>query len=214
MVKKLLSVNVGKPVEMSYKGKPMESGIQKTPAQDSLYVSKVQIEGDGQADRIHHGGPEKAICAYPYEHYTYWEEKLSRKLSPGAFGENFTISGLQEHEARIGDVYSVGEVLVQVSLPRKPCYKLASKFGVDDMAKQVTDNGFSGYYLRVLQEGYVTSGDEIKIEQRPDHDVTVALINRLMFHDKTDREGLKEAMQAKELSEDWYNKLNKLLSAL
>ncbi|MCA0986721.1 MOSC domain-containing protein [Guptibacillus algicola] len=213
-MKNLLSVNVGMPVEMQYKGKSMESGIIKTSTHEPLYVSTVQVEGDGQADRVHHGGPEKAICVYSYEHYPYWEEKLNRNLSPGAFGENFTVSGLDEHEARIGDVYRIGEILVQVSLPRKPCYKLASKFGVEDMAKQVTDNGFSGYYLRVLKEGYVTTGEKIIVDHRPDHDVTVAMINRLTYHDRQDRTGLEQAMLAKELSEDWYHKLSKQLSAL
>ncbi|WP_270179962.1 MOSC domain-containing protein [Alkalihalobacillus sp. CinArs1] len=213
-MKNLISVNVGKPVEISYKGNVMESGIIKTSTHEPVYVSTVQVEGDGQADRVHHGGPEKAICVYPYEHYPYWEEKLSRKLSPGAFGENFTISGLDENEARIGDIYCIGEILVQVSLPRKPCYKLASKFRVDDMVKQVTDNGFSGYYLRVLQEGYVSAGEKVSIHKRPDHDVSVAMVNRLTYHDRKDRKGLEQAMLAKELSEDWYNKLNKQLSAL
>ncbi len=213
-VKNLLSVNVGMPVDMQYQGKMMESGIIKTSTYEPVYVSTVQVEGDGQADRVHHGGPEKAICVYPYEHYPYWEEKLDRKLSPGAFGENFTVSGLDENEVRIGDVYRIGEVLVQVSLPRKPCYKLASKFGVEDMAKQVTEVGFSGYYLRVLQEGYVTTGEEINVDHRPDHNVTVAMVNRLTYHDRQDRTGLEQAMLAKELSEDWYNKLSKQLSAL
>ncbi|MDQ0484382.1 MOSC domain-containing protein [Guptibacillus hwajinpoensis] len=211
---KLLSVNVGKPIETDYKGKNIETGIYKQPVSEKVYVSREQVEGDGQADLVHHGGSEKAICVYPIEHYSYWEEKLQRQLKPGAFGENFTVSGLDEKEALIGDIYKIGETRVQVSLPRQPCFKLAKKFEVDNMHLFVMENGYSGYYLRVLEEGYVKEGDDVTVEYRPTHGVTVALINRLTYHDKKDRVGLEQAMLAKELSESWYNKLRKQLSAL
>ncbi|MGA9290221.1 MAG: MOSC domain-containing protein [Anaerobacillus sp.] len=211
---RLVSVNVGKPIETSYKGKSMATGIYKQPVKESVYVSKVQVEGDGQADLVHHGGSEKAICVYPIEHYTYWEKNLSRDLDAGAFGENFTVAGLDETEARIGDIYRIGGIKVQVSLPRQPCFKLAKKFEVDNMHLVVMENGYSGYYLRVLEEGHVTVGDEIKLEHRPEHDVTVSLVNRVTYTDRADREGLKKALLAKELNESWYNKLSKQLSAL
>ncbi|WP_394171823.1 MOSC domain-containing protein [Guptibacillus hwajinpoensis] len=211
---KLLSVNVGKPIETDYKGKNIETGIYKQSVCEKVYVSREQVEGDGQADLVHHGGSEKAICVYPIEHYSYWEEKLQRQLKPGAFGENFTMSGLDEKEALIGDIYKIGETRVQVSLPRQPCFKLSKKFEVDNMHLFVMENGYSGYYLRVLEEGYVKEGDDITVEHRPTHGVTVALINRLTYHDKKDRVGLEQAMLAKELSESWYNKLRKQLSAL
>ena len=211
---KLLSVNVGKPIETDYKGKNIETGIYKQPVSEKVYVSREQVEGDGQADLVHHGGSEKAICVYPIEHYSYWEEKLQRQLKPGAFGENFTVSGLDENAAHIGDIYKIGETRVQVSLPRQPCFKLAKKFEVDNMHLFVMENGYSGYYLRVLEEGYVKEGDDITVEHRPTHGVTVALINRLTYHDKKDRVGLEKAILAKELSESWYDKLRKQLSAL
>ncbi|MDP4552471.1 MOSC domain-containing protein [Alkalihalobacillus macyae] len=211
---KLLSVNVGKPIETDYKGKHIETGIYKQSVSEKVYVSREQVEGDGQADLVHHGGSEKAICVYPIEHYSYWEEKLQCELKTGAFGENFTMSGLDEKEALIGDIYKIGETRVQVSLPRQPCFKLAKKFEVDNMHLFVMENGYSGYYLRVLEEGYVKKGDDITVEHRPTHGVTVALINRLTYHDKKDRVGLEQAMLAKELSESWYDKLSKQLSAL
>ncbi|MBN8209969.1 MOSC domain-containing protein [Bacillus sp. NTK071] len=211
---KLLSVNVGKPIETDYKGKNIQTGIYKQPVSEKVYVSREQVEGDGQADLVHHGGSEKAICVYPNEHYSYWEEELQCRLKPGAFGENFTFSGLDENEAHIGDIYRIGETRVQVSLPRQPCFKLAKKFEVDNMHLLVMENGYSGYYLRVLEEGYVKEEDDIVVEHRPSHGVTVALINRLTYHDKNDRVGLEQAMLAKELSESWYNKLSKQLSAL
>ncbi|TKD69356.1 MOSC domain-containing protein [Pseudalkalibacillus hwajinpoensis] len=211
---KLLSINVGKPIETDYKGKNIETGIYKKPVSEKVYVSREQVEGDGQADLVHHGGSEKAICVYPKEHYSYWEKKLQCQLKPGAFGENFTVSGVDENEAHIGDIYRIGETRVQVSLPRQPCFKLAKKFEVDNMHLFVMENGYSGYYLRVLEEGYVKEEDDIVVEHRPSHGVTVALINRLTYHDKNDRVGLEQAMLAKELSESWYNKLSKQLSAL
>ncbi|WP_347548909.1 MOSC domain-containing protein [Pseudalkalibacillus hwajinpoensis] len=211
---KLVSVNVGKPIETEYKGKQIETGIYKQSVKEAVYVSSVQVEGDAQSDLVHHGGPEKAICVYSSDHYSFWEEKLRRQLVPGAFGENFTISGLDENEARIGDVYRIGEITVQVSLPRQPCYKLAKKFEIDNMHLFVMENGYSGYYLRVLEEGYVKEGDDVRIENRPTHDVTVSLINRLTYHDRSDYKGLEQAMLATELSESWYNKLRKQLDAL
>lgn len=211
---KLLSVNVGKPIETEYKGKNIETGIYKQPVSEKVYVSREQVEGDGQADLVHHGGSEKAICVYPFEHYSYWEEKLQIQLKPGAFGENFTVSGLDENEAHVGDIYKIGETRVQVSLPRQPCFKLAKKFEIDNMHLFVMENGYSGYYLRVLEEGDVKEGDDVTVEHRPTHGVTVSLINRLTYHDKQDRVGLEQAMLAKELSDSWYNKLKKQLSAL
>ncbi|MYL61795.1 MOSC domain-containing protein [Bacillus hwajinpoensis] len=211
---KLISVNVGKPVETTYKGKPISTGIYKQPVRESVYVSNVQVEGDGQADLVHHGGSEKAICVYPVEHYEYWEKKLGCELKAGAFGENFTVSGLDEKEARIGDIYQIGGIKVQVSLPRQPCFKLAKKFEVENMHLFVMENGYSGYYLRVLEEGHVTVQDDIILEHRPDHDVPVSLINRVTYKDRTDRTGLVKALLAKELNESWYHKLSKQLSAL
>ena len=211
---KLVSLNVGKPIETSYKGKLISTGIYKQPVIESVYVSKLQVEGDGQADLVHHGGSEKAICVYPMEHYAYWEERLRCELKAGAFGENFTVAGMDETEARIGDIYRIGEIQVQVSLPRQPCFKLAKKFEVDNMHLFVMENGYSGYYLRVLEEGEVKAGDEITLESRPDHDVTVALVNRVTYNDQKDRAGLEKVLLAKELNENWYNKLSKQLSAL
>ncbi len=211
---KLVSVNVGKPIETNYKGKTISTGIYKQPVSESVYVSKLQVEGDGQADLVHHGGSEKAICVYPIEHYPYWEKNLRCELKAGAFGENFTVVGMDETEARIGDIYRIGGIQVQVSLPRQPCFKLAKKFEVDNMHLFVMENGYSGYYLRVLEEGEVKAGDEITLESRPDHDVTVALVNRVTYNDRNDRAGLKKVLLAKELNENWYNKLSKQLSAL
>lgn len=164
----MISLNVGKPILVEYKGKTLETGIYKQSIQGSVYLGKEQIDGDGQADLVHHGGPDKAVCVYPFEHYPYWETQLGKSLDVAAFGENLTVTGMLESEVCIGDVFQVGEAVLQVSQPRYPCFKLSQKHGATDLPAQVLKTGFSGFYFRVLQAGYLSSTSTIhKLESHP-----------------------------------------------
>ena len=130
--------------------------------QDVVPLRRLGFEGDGQADPRYHGGPDKAAYLYPFEHYAYWAEVLSRTdLSPGAFGENLTTEGLLETDARLGDVYEIGTARALVTQPRTPCAKLGAKFGSMRFVKTFASAGRPGFYLRVVQEGMVEAGDAI-----------------------------------------------------
>ncbi|NMO94519.1 MOSC domain-containing protein [Paenibacillus lemnae] len=183
------SLNVGRPVTVQYRGKPLLTGIYKQPVKGPLYLSKEQFEGDGQADLVHHGGPDKAVCVYPFEHYSYWESELGKVMDPASFGENFTVTGMLEDEVCIGDTFRVGEAVVQVSQPRYPCFKLSQKHGVADLPARVLSTGCSGFYFRVLEEGYVSSGDDVvQLETHPDRVTVREVLAELA--DRTGREAV------------------------
>ncbi len=129
----IVSLNVGKPKVMNNNGKEVLSGIYKTPVDKLLYLSKLNFEGDQQADLVHHGGVDKAICVYPFEHYSYWEKDLNLTLNYGAFGENLTVKGMTEDRVHIGDIFQLGSAIVQVSQPRQPCFKLAKRYNIKDL---------------------------------------------------------------------------------
>lgn len=176
----ILSMNVGKPKQVPYQNKEISTGIFKNPIHQSLYLSFLNFDGDGQADLVHHGGKEKAVCVYPYEHYPFWEAALQRKLAYGAFGENLTIRGLVETDVCIGDTFQLGEAIVQVSQPRQPCYKLSVRYGVPEMLLKVQETGFTGFYFRVLKEGLVSPSDKLTRLSCHPKAITVSYANRIM----------------------------------
>ncbi|TLS38744.1 MOSC domain-containing protein [Pseudalkalibacillus caeni] len=211
MLGELVFVNVGKPLLTEYKGKELRTGIYKQPVHHEVFVGVDNIDEDMQADLVNHGGADKAVCVYPYEHYEYWAKMLHKDLNPGAFGENFTVKGLLEDGVCIGDRFEIGEALFEVSLPRQPCFKLAKKFGVEHMPQLVTNTGFSGYYLRVLQEGKIKAGTAIKLVERKHSDITVSFVNNIKYHDRNNIEGIKKILAVDELSEGWRKSFEKRL---
>ncbi|MDF2959975.1 MAG: yflK [Paenibacillus sp.] len=207
----LLSLNISKPVTVEYQGKPLETGIFKEPVNGILMLSSVQLEGDGQGDLINHGGEDKAVCVYCAEHYVFWEEELQHKLPYGAFGENFTVTGLLESAVHIGDVFEIGEAVVQVSQPRQPCFKLGMKHKLPELPAQVQNTGFTGYYFRVLKEGKVSAGDNFSLKERHPLAVTVAEANRLKYHDKADIAGIHTLLAVEALADSWRKSFEKRL---
>ena len=197
----VISLNVGKPVTVYYRGKPLETGIYKLPAAGPVRLHAEGFEGDGQADRVNHGGPDKAVCVYPIEHYVYWEEQLGKKLEYSAFGENITVSGLLENEVCIGDVYEIGSCLLQVSQPRFPCFKLSQKHGPADMPAKVLSTGYSGFYFRVLREGAVAAGDAVVKVGSGEGAFTVRRVLRAMEVGRKDKSDLKELTVLSSLTE-------------
>ncbi|MDR6554192.1 MOSC domain-containing protein [Paenibacillus qinlingensis] len=210
----ITSINVGLPQTIAYRGKELTTGIYKTPVSSSLFVSKIQIEGDGQADLTVHGGVDKAICVYPEEHYAYWETLRGYKLDVATFGENLTIRGLQEHEVRIGDTFAIDEVIVQVSQPRQPCHKLAKRMDWPEATLHVQDTGYTGYYFRVLQEGRISPQSELRLLARDEAGVTVAYANQIKYHDKNNIEGVKRVLGVEALSTSWKQSFRKRLAEL
>lgn len=201
---KLLSVNVGLPREVIWKGKRVTTGIFKEPVPGRVRLSVLNLDGDRQADLTVHGGRDKAVYAYPSEHYEYWRNELpDMNLPPGSFGENFTVEGLFENEVNIGDRFKIGSSAVMVTQPRMPCYKLGIKFGRDDIIKRFLASGRSGFYFAVIEEGEVGAGDPVEIISRDSSNVTVADIVRLYVNEKSDIEMLKRAVEVKALPEGW-----------
>lgn len=201
---RLASVNVGLPREVEWRGGRVLTGIFKSPVEGRVRVHALNLEGDRQADLSVHGGPDKAVYAYPAEHYEYWREALPGvELPPGSFGENLTTEGLKEAEIRIGDRHRIGSAVLRVTQPRMPCFKLGAKFGRDDMVKRFLASERTGFYFAVVEEGDVAAGDAIEPLERASHDVTVAEITRLYARDRTDLEGLRRAAEVEALPESW-----------
>ncbi|MBT2293364.1 MOSC domain-containing protein [Paenibacillus albidus] len=205
------SLNVGMPKQVPYLKKEIMTGIHKAPVHGPLYLSRIQLDGDGQADLVHHGGVDKAVCVYPYEHYPYWEREMGRELSFGAFGENLTITGFTEEEVCIGDIFSIGGATVQISQPRQPCFKLSVKYGLPELPLRVQETGYTGYYFRVLEEGQVDPQDELILRERHSAGRTVAYANRIMHQDKDNRSGIEALLAVDALSASWQATLRKRL---
>ena len=160
---KLLSVNASMPKEVPHRGGTVSTGIFKEPVGGRVMLRSLNLEGDGQADRNVHGGINKAVYAYPNEHYEYWSRELGRTdFTFGQFGENFTVSGMLEDAVRIGDVFRIGSALVEVTQPRAPCFKLGIVMGDQRFIKTFEKSGKTGFYFRVLREGIIHVGDEIR----------------------------------------------------
>lgn len=207
MSARVVSLNVGLPRSLAHGEGHVESGIFKSSVQRSLSLGEMGLEGDGQADLEHHGGPDKAVCVYAVEHLPYWGERLGLGLEPGAFGENFSVEGLVETEVRIGDVYRIGTATAQVSQPRIPCFKLSARHGEKELALWVKETGYTGFYLRCLEPGEVRAGDGIFLVKRPEHGPTVAEANRIMHGDKKDAAGTERLRATPELSDEWKRML-------
>lgn len=206
----LHSIQVGLPKVMGNEGaedpmdRPWESGIFKNRVTGPIWLGKVNLVGDGQADLKHHGGPDKAVLSYAAEHYAYWESTQSfPNLQSGGFGENFTVDGMSEADVCVGDTYRIGEAIIQVSQPRQPCWKLARRWKIPDLTLQVQENGFTGWYHRVLQEGYVEAGQPFELLERPFPQWTLAQCNEIMHHRRDDLQAAAELAALPLLAESW-----------
>ncbi|HEY2986456.1 MAG TPA: MOSC domain-containing protein [Candidatus Binatia bacterium] len=212
---KLVSVNVGLPRVVIENGDPVTTGIFKTPITGRVMLRTLNLDGDRQADLSVHGGPTKAVYAYPSEHYDYWKRELPEMALPwGMFGENFTTAGLSESELNVGDKFRVGSAVVRVTEPRMPCYKLGIKFGRPDIVKRFLASGRTGFYFAVLEEGEVGAGDEIQLIEESRDNVKVSDITRLYTSEKHNVSLLRRAIEVEALPESWRgyfrNRLEKL----
>ncbi len=215
---KLISVNVGLPREVLYKGKTVTTGIFKEPVAGRIRLRTLNLDGDRQADLSVHGGPSKAVYAYPSEHYEYWRAELpGMDLLWGMFGENFTTEGLCEESVHIGDRLRIGSAELIVTEPRLPCYKLGIKFGREDIIKRFLLSGRTGFYFAVLREGEVGAGDGIEWMSRDPHEVAVPDITRLYLNKKygrADVETANRAVRVEALPESWRSYFLKKLDLI
>jgi MOSC domain-containing protein YiiM len=195
---RVASVNVGRPKQIGVRrGRPQMSAIGKAPVTGRVRVAGVNLDGDDQADRRVHGGPDKAVYAYASEDIGWWSSQLGRTdLEPGIFGENLTTAGVDVTHAVIGERWRVGTVELEVCQPRLPCFKLGLRFGDPLMLKRFARAGRPGAYLRIVTEGELEAGDEVDITHRPSHGVTIVQVARAIL---LDEEELEAAAQAPEL---------------
>src|SRR2546427_6493509 len=208
---KLVSVNTGLPREVSWHGRMVTTAIFKEPVKGRVALSKLNLDGDRQADLTVHGGQHKAVYCYSLAHYDYWKTELpGRELPMGMFGENFTIDdgrdGLLEESVHLGDRFSIGTAEVVVTQPRLPCYKLGVRFGSDDMVKRFLASGRTGFYVAVIREGEVGAGDEMKLMAREANAVPVSEIVYLYVvkrYGEAEIRAVRRALRVPELPESW-----------
>ena len=211
---RVVSVNVGLPREVEWKNMTVRTAIFKEPVSGAVAVERLNLAGDRQADLKVHGGADKAVYGYPSEHYSWWREQLPETpISPGQFGENLTTAGLAENDLYIGDVVKAGSAVLRVTQPRMPCYKLALRFGRDDIIKRVLESRRSGFYFSVMEEGEVEAGSAIEVLSRDPHRVTVTDIVDL-YHNPVDNPGLlQRALSTEALPLSWRDYLRKRAGA-
>lgn len=203
-MERIISLNVARPRLTVYKGETINTGIFKKPVPDRVALRKLNLDCDQQADLSVHGGPYKAVYAYPSEHYGYWRAELPNMELPWAtFGENFTTEGLSEDELHVGDHFRIGAAAIMVRQPRMPCYKLAARFQRDDMIERFLLSGRSGFYFSVEEEGEVGVGDSFELISRNHAGITIAEMNRLFVQDRYNRDLLQKAIATAPLPESW-----------
>jgi len=204
------SLNIGLPVQQTFHGKEVTTGICKKPVSQELLLKRTGFEGDGVADRRHHGGYDKAVCVYSIDHYAYWENLLGITLPVAAFGENLSVSHLNEDDVCIGDIFQLGTAIAIISQPRQPCNTLAARYGRSDFTKLVVDSGRTGFYLKVLREGRVGRKDKLIFMERDSQKVTISFANQIYHHDRSNIEGIKKVLDVSALSESWQQSFQKL----
>lgn len=192
--------------------KPWESGIFKDEYDEKIWLGKTGFAGDEVGDKKNHGGPEKAVFAYPIKHYKYWKEELEvESIDIGGMGENFAVLEMDEFTVCIGDTYKIGDAVIQVSQPRQPCWKPARRFGVIDLALRIQNSGRTGWYFRVLQEGDVISGIDLELIERPYPQWSIAACNEVMHMYKDDLRLADDLASCDLLATNWKRTLNKRL---
>ncbi|TFE01863.1 MOSC domain-containing protein [Jeotgalibacillus sp. R-1-5s-1] len=210
---KVKSINAARVQTLTFGSKTFESALLKSPIKEEMFVTKTGLTSDEQTPE-HHGGTEKALCLYPYDHHHFWRDWMKVKEGESMFGENLTTEGLLERETCIGDQFQFGEAVIQVTEPRQPCFKIAAKYDKPELIVRMRDSGYTGFYFRVLKEGTVKPGDDLKLIQRDPAGVTVQHVNDLLFAKKPTKEQYEMVLSAQALSKTLRPKLEKKLSEL
>lgn len=188
--------------------KEMISGICKETVEEA-FLSKEGFHGDGVADLRFHGGPDRAVCVYPYEHYTQWKEEFGGILPPSAFGENLTVSNMLEAEVHIGDIYRIGDAVIQVTQSRIPCSTITKRTNLPLLLKRMVETGYTGYLCRVLEEGIVKQDSEITLLERDTDQVSVLFSNQIYFHHSKDLKAVEKIVEVPALASEWKKSLIK-----
>lgn len=213
-VPQLMNLSIGMPKQMVYGAeKQLLTGICKEAVQEA-YLTKDGFKGDGIADTRYHGGPDRAVCVYPYEHYKQWEQEFGQPLPAAAFGENITVSHMTEREVYIGDIYRLGDAVVQITQGRVPCSTITKRLGIPTLLKRMTETGYTGYLCRVLEEGVVRSDSEITLLKPHPQQVSILYANSMYYQKQQEPSGIERVLAVEELAEEWHESLNKRLSQI
>ena len=211
---RVVSVNTALPQDITWQDKTVRTSIFKQPVAGPVQVMAEHLAGDGQADLRVHGGPDKAVYAYPQEHWAYWQQLLPTSLlEPGAFGENLTTTGLLEPEVRVGDCFQLGTAVLMAIQPRQPCFKLAIRLGRPSVVREFEQAGRSGIYFRVRQPGIITAGDTITLLEPSPHAVTIQDMVACLAPGPHDPDKVRALLATPYLSASWRERLTRLLAA-
>ncbi|TQR28838.1 MOSC domain-containing protein [Lysinibacillus sphaericus] len=204
---------IGMPKELHYSNeRSMITGIEKRKVQE-VYLSARGFEGDDVADKKHHGGPDRAVCLYSAEHYIQWEQELGKPLPTAAFGENLTVTNMLEADICIGDIYKIGDAVIQVTQGRVPCSTIDKYAEANTLLKRLIETGYTGFLARVLEEGTICADSKIELVEKHPEGISVLHCNEVYFKNK-DALAMKRIQVVDALAEDWKQKLEKRVQLL
>ncbi|HAQ07180.1 MAG TPA: MOSC domain-containing protein [Bacillus bacterium] len=206
----ILYLNIGMPELHHWNGKTEQSAIKKKGVSEA-FLTKEGFQGDGVAAAEFHGGPDRAVCFYPAEHYTQWTNEFGMPLHPPSFGENISADGLKEADVYIGDIYRFGNALIQVAQGRIPCSKISKNNEIEGLLKRVVETGFTGYFFRVLEEGKIYADSRISLLERSKDSFTILEANEVFFRRRSDYEAIQQLLEVKGLAMAWRVHLNNLM---
>lgn len=212
----LTNFSIGLPKKMKYgNGKEINTGIRKHTIEEA-FLTKNGFQGDGVGDLKNHGGLDRAVCVYPYEHYFLWEKELGNPLPSSTFGENLTVTNMLEKDVCVGDIFQLGDAIIQVSQGRIPCSTITKRTNHPTLLKRMVQTGFTGYLCRVLEEGIVRKDSKITLLEPHPKKISILYGNEIYFHKQKDIEGIKILLGVEVLANEWrellVNRLNKLTS--
>lgn len=208
------AISIGRPQIVLRGGRQYSTAINRRPVEGPIEMTTLGLAGDRVSDDAVHGGPDKAVCCYPHEHYAFWKDQLGTEPEIPTFGENFTTVGLLEHEVCMGDVFRIGSATVQISQPRGPCFKLAHKLNYPNAILTIHETGYSGFYFRVCAGGRVRAGDDIVLQERRHSDLTVARLLQLKQASTVDAELATRLAALPELAQSMRESFAKKISAM
>lgn len=213
-VSELKNFSIGLPKKMMYgDSKEIETGICKQTIEEA-FLTKEGFRGDGVADLRYHGGPDRAVCVYPYEHYLLWEKEFHHSLPASTFGENITVTNMLEKDVCIGDIFQLGDAVIQVTQGRIPCSTITKRTNNPLLLKRMVQTGFTGYLCRVLEEGHVRKDSSMTLLEPHPRQVSILYGNEIYFHKQKDVDGIKRVLAVKELASEWQQLLVKRLDKL
>ena len=210
----LISINIGKKKIYKFENREIETALIKQSISGDIFTGVQGLVGDEQSDLVHHGGIDKAVCFYPFEHYEYWNGKYGNAIPENGFGENISLKGLLETDVCIGDIYHIGDVLFEITQPRQPCYKLSLMYKLSDIVSDVEKSLFTGYYARILRTGKINVKNTVTLIKRHPQNITVHFAGNIMYHDRKNKEAMKKILAVEELSKSWRNSFEKMLSGI